>query len=168
MAQEGLSENKILQVIDAAPLVSIDLILRNGRGEVLLGRRVNRPAQGYWFVPGGRILKNERIASAIRRISRNELGFEISLAQARLLGAFDHLYEDNFLGVEGIGTHYVVLGFLHEMGDELAIRPDDQHSELKWWPVASLLSDPRVHPNVRQYFENNGTAELGGIGDCAG
>jgi colanic acid biosynthesis protein WcaH len=44
--------------------VSVDLVLvRDGR-EVLLGLRTNRPAQGSWFVPGGRILKNEKRADA--------------------------------------------------------------------------------------------------------
>ncbi len=46
-----------LKVIDAAPLVTIDLIIRNPKSDVLLGKRLNRPAQGFWFVPGGRIRK---------------------------------------------------------------------------------------------------------------
>ncbi len=32
-------------------LISLDFIVENGRG-ILLGQRLNRPAQGYWFVPG--------------------------------------------------------------------------------------------------------------------
>ena len=57
-----------LKVIDAAPLVSIDLIIRNPKSEVLPGKRLNRPAQGFWFVPSGCIRKNERIAEALERI----------------------------------------------------------------------------------------------------
>lgn len=49
-------------VLDSTPLVSIDLVIENTQGEILLGERKNRPAQGYWFVPGGRILKNESLA----------------------------------------------------------------------------------------------------------
>jgi colanic acid biosynthesis protein WcaH len=148
-----MDRKRILEIIDGTPLVSIDLIIRNGKGEVLLGKRVNRPARGYWFVPGGRILKNEPIENAIRRISRTELGFEISLSQARLLGAYDHIYDDNFLGEEGISTHYVVLGFAYDAGDGQEFRPDDQHSAMKWWPVAALMSSPVVHPNTRAYFK---------------
>jgi colanic acid biosynthesis protein WcaH len=154
------NDKSMLAIIDGTPLVSIDLIIRNSKGEVLLGKRVNRPARGYWFVPGGRIMKNERIESAIRRISRNELGFEVLLSQARLLGAYDHIYQDNFLGVEGINTHYVVLGFGYDAGDGQAVRPDDQHSAIKWWPVTALLGSPEVHSNTRAYFETrSGTAE---------
>jgi len=35
-------------IIDSAPLISIDILLKKG-GKVLLGKRVNKPAQGYFF-----------------------------------------------------------------------------------------------------------------------
>jgi colanic acid biosynthesis protein WcaH len=34
-------------VIKSAPLVSIDLVVTNQKGEVLLGYRNNRPAKGF-------------------------------------------------------------------------------------------------------------------------
>lgn len=151
-----LEQKTFLTVIDATPLVSIDLVVRNGRGEVLLGKRVNRPAQGFWFVPGGRIRKNERVADAFRRIAQGELGVTIDKAQAKLLGVFDHLYEDNFHATPNISTHYVVLGFAVELGNEISITPDDQHSELQWWPVDELLRSPSVHENTKAYFRNIG------------
>ena len=46
-----LDDKTFLRVIEATPLVSIDLLVRNERGQVLLGKRANRPAQGLWFVP---------------------------------------------------------------------------------------------------------------------
>lgn len=44
------------------PLVSIDLMIKNAQDQMLWGRRNNRPAQVYWFVPSGRICKNEGLA----------------------------------------------------------------------------------------------------------
>src|SRR6267142_1083027 len=103
-----MNDQEFLRIVEATPLVSIDLIIRNKRGEVLLGWRVNRPAQSSWFVPGGRIRKNERVKEALRRISQCELG--VIIGEAKLVGVFDHIYEDNFLGTPGVNTHYVVLG----------------------------------------------------------
>ncbi len=100
------SEN-FLQIVDSTPLVSIDLILEDPQERVLLGMRNNRPAQGFWFVPGGSIRKNERLYDAFKRISSIELGAEIAITNATLVGAFDHIYKDNFLGARGINTHYV-------------------------------------------------------------
>ena len=48
-----LSKEDYLRVVRDAPLVSVDLIVRDAQGLVLIGLRQNRPAQGSWFVPGG-------------------------------------------------------------------------------------------------------------------
>ena len=64
-----LDKDTFLAVVDRAPLVAVDLVfIRNSR-EILLGLRNNRPAQGFWFVPGGRIFKNEKIGAALIRVA---------------------------------------------------------------------------------------------------
>lgn len=45
---DWLNETKFIDVIDSAPLVSIDLLLLH-ENKVLLGKRLNRPAQSFWF-----------------------------------------------------------------------------------------------------------------------
>ena len=50
-----LRQEDFATVVRSTPLVSLDFIVENSRGEFLLGKRTNRPAQGYWFVPGGRV-----------------------------------------------------------------------------------------------------------------
>ena len=86
-------------VVAHTPLISIDLIVRNPQGLVLLGQRVNRPAQGYWFVPGGRVRKNERLAEAFNRLVQEELGLiSCNMQDVLFLGPFEHFYADNFSG----------------------------------------------------------------------
>ena len=75
MLSAQFSDKEFLNIIDKTPLVSIDLIIENPQGKILLGKRCNKPAQGYWFVPGGRIQKNETLEQAIRRISKNRTRF---------------------------------------------------------------------------------------------
>ena len=145
-----LNDTDFLRVIAATPLVSIDLILRNELGAVLLGQRLNKPAQGCWFVPGGRIWKNERVADALRRISQRELG--ITITAADLIGVFDHIYPDNFLGAPDVNTHYVVLGMAAALSTQVPLATDDQHGELRWWTVDALLANEVVHENTKAYF----------------
>lgn len=145
-----MTDEQFLHIVDATPLVSIDLVIRNERGDVLLGWRVNRPAQNSWFVPGGRIRKNERVKEALHRISQRELG--VTIDEAKLLGVFDHIYEDNFLGEPKVNTHYVVLGFSAELPSQTAFTADDQHGALKWWSVSALLAGRDVHENTKAYF----------------
>jgi len=147
-----IDKKHVLEIIEATPLVSIDLVIRNPSNKVLLGKRNNRPAMGYWFVPGGRIFKNETINQALKRISEVELGQDLSTKAPSLLGAYDHIYEDNFLNVKGINTHYVVLAFGIALQQEIEVKSDEQHTELKWWEIDKLLQDQTVHQNTKVYF----------------
>ncbi|WP_119154016.1 GDP-mannose mannosyl hydrolase [Caldimonas tepidiphila] len=148
-----LSTDLFLSVVTHAPLVSIDLVCRNERDEVLLGMRRNRPAQDRWFVPGGRILKGERVDAALCRIVEAELGLAGGGPAPEFLGVFEHLYEDNFAGVDGIGTHYVVLAYQLRLDTGAGLAADAQHSELRWFPIGELLASPQVHEHTRAYFD---------------
>ena len=68
-----LNADIFLDLVARTPLVAVNLVLVRGGSEVLLGLRNNRPAQGFWFVPGGRIRKNEPLQSALARVADTEL-----------------------------------------------------------------------------------------------
>ena len=138
-------------VVESTPLVSIDLVVRNSDGQVLLGERTNRPAQGYWFVPGGRILKDEAFDVAFKRLTSVELDVELSLSSASFLGPYEHHYSDNFSGDE-FSTHYVVLGYEVVLDLELSELPSEQHRAYRWWDVDELLGSELVHQNTKDYF----------------
>lgn len=140
-----------LQVVRLAPLVSIDLILDDPEGRVLLGLRENAPARGSWFVPGGAIRKGETLDAAFARIAAAELGRPLSRRNARLLGVYEHHYPDNFAGESAFGTHYVVLAHRLPLSGDPG-PPDDQHRQLRWFGVDELLADPAVHEHVKAYF----------------
>ena len=92
MSPRFLSHAEVDTVIRLAPLIAIDLIIRNARDEVLLGLRKNEPAKGCYFVPGGMIPKNERLAEAFARLAKTETDNAASLDDAQLIGVFEHFY----------------------------------------------------------------------------
>lgn len=147
-----LDDRSFLQVVDATPLVSIDLLLFRKDGAVLLGHRLNRPAKDFWFVPGGRILKGERIVKALSRIVARELGPSVPLDGWRSVGLYEHFYDDNFAGHSGIETHYVVLPHVRTLDFDVALTADDQHYALRWFSVSELQSSHVVHPYTKDYF----------------
>ncbi|WP_270792893.1 GDP-mannose mannosyl hydrolase [Aeromonas sp. QDB21] len=146
-----LDRTTFSKIVEATPLVSIDLIVCNQEGQVLLGRRLNRPAQGYWFVPGGRVRKDEMLADAFWRLTKEELGHHISQSSAHFLGPFEHFYSDNF-SEEEFSTHYVVLGYELPWQDTLMSLPVAQHDQYCWFDVEALLADPLVHQHTKDYF----------------
>jgi len=147
-----LKPEELREVVRRAPLVSVDLLIRNDRDEVLLGLRANEPARGSYFVPGGMIRKNEPIADAFARVLSAETGFAVAFADARLRGAYEHFYDTNRFGDESFGTHYVVLGYELRIAAGHEPRRDAQHSDLRWWDVPKLLASPQVHDNTKAYF----------------
>lgn len=146
-----LSAETFSLVVDSTPLVSIDLVIRDAQGKVLIGKRLNKPAQGFWFVPGGRIKKNEPLADALARISTNELGITLNINSGSLLGVYEHFYQDSHES-DNISTHYVALGYEFILPDINQLTPvDDQHETYQWLSNSELLASPDVHENTKAY-----------------
>jgi len=149
---EWMAAEDFETVLRLTPLVAIDLVVRSPEGRVLLGRRTYEPAKNALFVPGGRITKNELRSVAFKRISQEELGIELNMADARFLGVSDHIYNTNRFGKEGFGTHYVTLAYEVRIFIETAALPKEQHGEYVWLTTAELLDSPDVHENTKAYF----------------
>jgi len=146
-----LSRNRFIEVVRDTPLISIDLVVLF-QGKALLGQRCNEPAKGYWFVPGGRIVKNERINQAFGRLSQQELGAELSVFDADFLGVYEHLYDTNFSESGGFGTHYVVLAYTIVLDKMLTELPTHQHSDYRWVDVEEINDEDSIHDNTKAYF----------------
>jgi colanic acid biosynthesis protein WcaH len=113
-------------------------------GGVLLGLRENEPAKGEWFVPGGTVLKSERLSEAVQRVARAELGCEVDVLDE--LGAFEHFYETS--EVKGVDAkHYVAHASVVEPRGSVDAA-DDQHSAVQVFhpPFENL------HPYVDRYL----------------
>lgn len=147
-----LSQLDFKQVIKNTPLISLDLIVTNEDRQLLLGLRKNRPAQGYWFVPGGRILKDETIESAFERLTLNELGKTFFMQQGKFKGVYQHFYADSAMS-EGISTHYVVLAYQLSVNLVELNLPTEQHSCYQWLTADEALSEQKVHLHSKWYFE---------------
>lgn len=145
-----LDEHTFKTVVSSSPLVSIDLVIKNSTEEYLLGLRKNSPALGYWFVPGGRVLKNEALSKAFSRLCNDELGIDKSSTQARFLGNFEHFYTDSVFG-DNVSTHYIVLGYELEVELSLHRLPTQQHIQYRWFKSRDLLTDEQVHIYTKRY-----------------
>jgi colanic acid biosynthesis protein WcaH len=150
-----LSTSDFRLVVHATPLISIDLVVQNTRGEILLGQRLNRPAQGSWFVPGGRVRKNETLDKAFERLTSTELGSTFARSQCNFLDLYEHFYPDSFFGegTEASGTHYVVMAYrLRWQVPDDFVMPRTQHAEFRWWSVQEGSASDVVHPYSKAYL----------------
>lgn len=137
-------------VVESTPLIAIDFIIEKD-AQYLLGKRINKPAQGYYFTIGGRILKNEAINQAIMRISLKEIGLGVTMEQLKFLGVFEHFYHDSFPS-DNISTHYIVLAYLLHLNQEVNL-PMLEHNEYRYFSKDELMSNSHVHEYVKNYFK---------------
>ncbi len=149
-----IPDEEFKQIVKNTPLVNIDFVIENLDGNFLLGYRTNKPAKGSWFVPGGRIRKEETIEAAFRRISKDELNLKLDITKSEFLGVYEHFYCDNTFDESGFGTHYIVLAY--KIGVDISIInfPKTQHNYFKWFSKEEVLSCFFVHENAKAYFND--------------
>jgi len=135
-------------VINSTPLISIDLLVKKDN-KILLGKRINKPAQGYLFSIGGRVYKNESIQQATARIAKTELNIELKLTP-KFIGVYEHFYDDGIY--KDISTHYINLAYEVDINNEILNLPNDQHNEYQWLSINELLNSKQVHKYVKNYF----------------
>ena len=144
-----LDDQTFKTVINSTPLISIDLLVKKDN-KILLGKRINKPAQGNLFSIGGRVYKNETINSAMMRIAKDELNIELKLTPS-FIGVFEHFYDDSIY--QDISTHYVNLAYEIEIV-EIFNLPTEQHNEYQWLTIDELLKSKQVHKYVKDYFKD--------------
>lgn len=72
--------------------VTVDAIVTNEQGQILLIKRKNRPYQDHWALPGGYLDQNETTLNAALRELKEETG--LSADSAELLGFYDNPNRD--------------------------------------------------------------------------
>jgi colanic acid biosynthesis protein WcaH len=144
-----LPKKKFSFIVQYTPLISIDLLIENTEGKILLGKRVNEPAQGLWFVPGGRVYKDETLDMAFSRIVRDEVGIILQREDAIFCGVYEHFYENNVFD-DTFTTHYIVLAHKLNISE---VHLNEQHEEYRWFDKQELLSSSKVHRYTKDYFQ---------------
>ena len=144
-----LSREDYYNVIKTTTLTAVDVIPYYD-GKILLGFRNNKPAQGTWFTTGCRIGKGETQEIAVKRVAKTEMGLNVTLNDVKLLGVYDHIYDDNFRD-DKFGTHYVVTGYVLPLDHYPDIKHDEQHNEMIWMPLKRVMDNRYVHDNVKLY-----------------
>ena len=102
------------------PFCNIDLIIQT-QNKFLLGKRVIKHYTNYWSLPGGRIMRGEKIRNGIKRIAFEECSCYIS--KPKFIGVYENVTKYR----HDINLTFVVS---YVRGNT---KPDLQHSQLKWF-----------------------------------
>lgn len=137
------------QILSVMPLVCVDLVIRNDKGQYLLVRRKNEPLKGEWWVVGGRILHGEAVREACVRKTLEEVG--LAIVNLHFLGFYEDLFDRNAFQVP---EQYHTLSLVFEtcVSTEQVIELDLHHSDWEWFdslPDRFTFSSPNdVEPAI--------------------
>ena len=134
-------------IVGTMPILCVDCVIVNKKGQYLLVKRQNPTLKSEWWVPGGRVYKGEKLGCAIRRKVKEALG--IKLKNVVPLGYYEDEFEENPLNVES-GLHSLGIVFQAEP-KSLDIKLDGQIDEWKFFDklpnrliINPFIQDPSV------------------------
>jgi len=129
------------QIIEVLPILCVDVIVMNARGEYLLIKRAKQPMKGQWWVIGGRLLKGETLEQAVVRKVLEETSLQVEAVQP--IGYYEAVSQENPFGLAP-RLHAVSVVFSTVIDDRQQIRLDDQ--SLDWKFSKGLPPGFRIKP----------------------
>lgn len=131
------------QILRSVPIACVDIAIVSD-GSILLIKRRDPPALGQWWVPGGRVLKGERMRETARRKAREEVG--IACHVGPIIHTAETIFPD---GPRQIPVHSINSCFLLypvEVVSKVRVELDRHHADWMW--VNAVPED--VHPYVKK------------------
>jgi colanic acid biosynthesis protein WcaH len=145
MDYERIPEAAYKEFHRSMPIACVDVLLIS-KSSFLLMKRKNAPARGKWWFPGGRILRNELLADAVRRKILEETGLQAD--KPTLLGVEETLFPD---GPFGDSTHTINVLFRAET-DQNDVVLDGQNDEYGWFEYI----DKKWPKYIQEILNKNG------------
>lgn len=72
-----LSQQEFDSIYSKVPRLTVEVIIKNGDGEIYLTKRAIEPCRGQWHLPGGTVRFGEPMTDAVKRIAKRELGINV-------------------------------------------------------------------------------------------
>ena len=116
-------------IMEVMPVVCVDALVVNEKGEYLLVKRKNEPLKNKFWLVGGRLHKNEKTITGIKRKLKEELG--ISNGVVKFLGHFEEFFEKTEQNIKG-NFHSISFVFLTFIDSRAKVKLDEQSSTYKW------------------------------------
>lgn len=127
------------------PVICVDVVITDGK-KLLLAKRTNQPERNKWWIPGGRILKNETLKNAAVRLLREEIGLKGKIV--RFLGFEELFHSPGYF--PGANAHNIVFAFKIKISGGKKPTLDGQNSNAEWFSKINTSWHPYVKKVLRK------------------
>jgi colanic acid biosynthesis protein WcaH len=144
----NIPEDVYAKIHELMPIVCVDCVVSYDN-KILLVKRKREPMKSAWWFPGGRLVRNEKLDSAVSRIVRNETG--VSLHRPTPIGYDETEFETDPFG-HGEGTHtvnFVYASYISEIA-MMKITLDDDHVAHSMFTYEEIYRS-NMHPYVKRF-----------------
>lgn len=144
-AKMFIPNDKYSYILNVMPICCVDVVVAHEDKVLLILRKESEDYGGLWWVPGGRINKNERWHDAVRRKVLEETGLNVEVEKQI------QSYEA-FSAYEGVptGTHCITTTFLTRPTKPLNISLDETSDDWQW---VHQIED-HWHPILKQMLRD--------------
>jgi len=140
-----IPDEQYKSILDVIPICCVDIIIVHSNEFLLLKRKKEEIDGGLWWVPGGRLHKNERWNDTVRRKAYEETGIHVCVD--RKVSSYELFIEHPRFQS---GFHCITTTFVVSPEKEFKIKIDRYADEYKW--VGHL--DQSYHPELRKMIED--------------
>lgn len=151
-AQKGLPQELFYFVSQLTPMVNVDLLIKNQKGQTLLTWRDDQFYGSAWHIPGGIIRFKESFEERIQQVALTELGCAVRSSDAPI-------NVRNMINTErDIRGHFISLLYICELKgvpDPTKEWLDDQPRAGQWaWHDSAPQNLIKVHEVFRKFIND--------------
>lgn len=134
-------------MVKSLPICCVDIFVYDATDKsYLMVKRTAPPAEGAWWVPGGRLFKGETFFACAERKCRDEIGVQV-IAKA-VLGVYSTIFD---VSAWDCVTHTINVAVLTQVvGQHDTARPDDTIASYRWDPIEQQPEDPYLQNIYRK------------------
>lgn len=125
------------------PLPTILVKIINDENKILMIKRIKRPYQKLWSLPGGRILLGETIVDAAKRIVKRKTFLDIDVKYQSLVTGNEYVLKDNI----------VQYGFILLVIQAKPTSIISEKEDIKWFDIAEIIEKETINSDF--YYATN-------------
>lgn len=129
------------QILENIPIPCVDIVIFH-KGKVLLVYRKEEPAKGKWWIPGGRIHKNEKLTDAVIRKVKEETNLKVRIEKQ--IGGYEYMSDRGIYNDLKTGTNAIAVNYLVTLLEEQEIKIDNTSLNYRWIDKIEEDLDPYI------------------------